>query len=312
MHNKMTIVAMAALFLVCCAAVPTAYAHEKCSLQTMVGTYVIYEKGSSLIMDPSQQPFPLHWAAALAPFANVGLVTFKPNGVGDGYYWIYVGALPHPSYDPIPDRVTITELNEDCTGKFTYVANLPGGLSATVEERFIVFDNGREFRSVPTSIQNGLPTLAWLGTGYRISKSAKTVRSCGPHTAHGTYLVNAENIIATDPKTAVADSLFIREDVSMNGAYTGTLYEKIGPVSVETAALGTYTVNPDCSFTSTLRVPEFFPDPIVIKGVFFNEGKEYYALAIDDPALPLEQQGIKFSFIYGKRIGQMPNLSSLD
>jgi hypothetical protein len=295
---------LTALLLCLWVAVPAAYAQGKCSLQTMVGTYVIYEKGSSLIMDPSQQPYPLHWAAALAPFANVGLVTFKPNGVGDGYYWIYIGALPHASYDPIPDQVTITELNENCTGKFTYVANLPGGLSATVEERFIVFDNGREFRSVPTSIQNGLPTLAWLGTGHRISKSAQPVKFCGQHTALGTYLMNAESIIANDPAMGVADSLFIRADVSLSGDWTGTLYEKIGPVSVETAALGKFTVNPDCSFTWTLKVPEFFPGEIVSKGVFFNQGKEYFSLALDDPTLPPEQQGIKFSFGWGKRIGQ--------
>ena len=66
-------------------------------------------------------------------------------------------------------------------------------------------------------------------------------------------------------------------------------------MSVETPALGTITVNPDCSFTSTLEVPEFFPGAIVLKGVFFlffYEGKEYYALAIDE--------GLPFSFAQGK------------
>ena len=50
-------------------------------------------------------------------------------------------------------------------------------------------------------------------------------------------------------------------------------------MSVETPALGTITVNPDCSFTSTLEVPEFFPGAIVLKGVFFlffYEGKDMF------------------------------------
>ena len=186
-------------------------------------------------------------------------------------------------------------MNSDCTGKLQYSVNLPG-ISATIEERFILFDEGREFRSVPTSIVGGIDTLAWIGTGHRISDSSKRVHSCGQQTAHGTYLLTAENLVATDPHTAVADTLFIREDVSLTGDYTGTLYEKIGTVSVETPALGTITVNPDCSFTGTLKVPEFFSGAIVMKGVFFNEGKEYYALTIDE--------GIPYSFAYGKRIGQ--------
>lgn len=303
MRNQITVIATAGLLLVCCLAVPAAFAQEKCNLQTLTGTYAFFEKGSSLILDPSQQPFPLHWAAALAPFANVAEITFTPESGGEGFYWIYIGAL-NGGFDPIPVHVTITEMKEDCTGKMRYSISLPGIPSATIEERIIVFDNGREFRSVPTLIENGIPTLAWTGTGHRISKSPKPVHFCGPQTAHGTYLLTAENIIAVDPKTAVADTLIIREDVSLTGDYTGTLYEKIGPVSVETPALGTVKVNPDCSFTATLKVPEFFSDAITMKGVFFNGGKEYYALAIEDLSLPPEQQGIKFSFAYGKRISQ--------
>ena len=39
-------------------------------------------------------------------------------------------------------------MNPDCTGKIRYTVNLTG-ISATIEERFFVFDEGREIRSVP-------------------------------------------------------------------------------------------------------------------------------------------------------------------
>ena len=75
------------VFLLClCAGVPAAYA-QNCSLQTMVGTYVLHEIGASHFLNPTPQPT-LHFVGATAPFADVGLVTFKPNGIGNGYYWI--------------------------------------------------------------------------------------------------------------------------------------------------------------------------------------------------------------------------------
>lgn len=290
------ILKLAALLLCLCVAVPAAYAQGICTLQTMTGSYAFYDKGSSLIVDPSQQPFPLHWAAAMAPFVAVGEVTFTPKGVGNGFYWISIGALSG-GLNPIPVQVTITEMNPDCSGKYQYSITLPG-ISATIEERFVLFDNGREFRSVPTSIVNGVPTLAWTGTGRRISKSSKPVHTCGPQTSHGTYLLTAENIVTVDPTTAVADALFIRADIALTGDYTGTLYEKFGPLPpIELPASGKFTVSPDCSFSATLDVTiQGTPVSIPIRGVFFNEGKEYYGLAIDP--------GVPYSFAQGKRIGQ--------
>jgi hypothetical protein len=109
------------LFLCLCVAVPSAYAQQQCSLQTMAGTYAMYERGSSFLLDPSQQPIPLHWAGAMATFINVGEATFSSKGVGNGFYWILIGTL-NGGLDPIPVQVTITEMNPECTGKVTYVA----------------------------------------------------------------------------------------------------------------------------------------------------------------------------------------------
>jgi hypothetical protein len=203
MTNKITMVAIAALLLCCCVVVPAAYSQQdcgsqkcaqKCSMQTITGTYAFYGKGSSLLLDPTQQPYPLHFGGAIAPFANVGLITFNRNGVGDGYYWMFVGTL-NGGYDPVPVHVTVTEMKEDCTGKYQYNVALPGIGTATIEECFFVMDNGREFRSIPFTIQNGMDSLVWLGTGHRISRSSKPPKSCRQFP--GTYVVGVENVVAS-------------------------------------------------------------------------------------------------------------------
>jgi hypothetical protein len=316
MFKRSTVLLIAGLLLSLAVTIPAAQAGEKCSLKTMAGTYVFSEKGSSSILDmnPSDQTIPIHWPGAIAPFVTVGEVTFTPDGIGDGFYWILVGSLTGGS-DPIPVQVTIFEMNPDCTGKFRYWIDLPGAPSATlIEERFVAFDDGSEFRSVPSLIgPTGIPTLAWTGTGHRIRKSGEHFESfeqgnsCGPRTAHGTYLLTAENIVNFGPAppspfadTGFADALLIREDVSITGNYTGTLYEKLGPASIDKLSVfGKYNVYSDCSFSSTLNFyvagnPTLVT--IVIKGVFFNEGKEYFALAIDE--------GVPYSFAQGKRISK--------
>ena len=285
---------LTALLLCFCIAVPALHAKNTCSLQTLVGTYAVYEKGASSFLNlappPSQFPF---FSGITAPFVNVGELTFSPQGVGTGFYWIKVGAL-NGGFDPILDSVTVTELNPDCTGKIKYTASF-SGLSANIEERIFVFDEGREIRSVPTSIQQGIDTLAWFGVWRRINKSSQPAHSCGPQTAHGTYLLTAENIVNTEQGN-VADALFIREQVSWNGDYTGTLYEKLGSLSVDGLPVtGRYEVNPDCSFTNVMVVPIQGVDvTVTMKGVFYNRGHDFYALAMD-----LE---VPYSFIEGKRI----------
>lgn len=293
-----------ALLLCLCVAVPAVYAQANCSLQTMVGTYAMHELGASHYLDTTTQAN-LHFVGATAPFANVGLVTFKPNGVGTGYYWIFAGAL-NGGFDRIPVEVTITELNRDCTGKFAYVAPLPGGLGASIEERFVLFDNGREFRSIPATIQNGIGTLAWVGSGYRISKSSSAPTFCGQHTALGTYVLDIQNMIVDEagpPPMAIADTVLIRQSVSMTGDYKGRMFEKYADHAPVTAKVeGKITVNPDCSFSSTLLIPEYYVS-ILGNGVFFDQGKEFYMLVPGDPVLPLDQQWLKYSFVHGKRVG---------
>jgi len=303
---------LATLFMCLYFAAAAAYAEEKCSLQSFAGTYVAHEKGSTTIIDlfsigvvspaPGAPATPPAWIApGLVPFVNVSQVTFTPEGVGEGYFWIWAGSVA-ATLDPIPVHITITQMNEDCTGKWQYT--LPNG--ATIEERFILFDNGREYRTVPTILgRPGIPTLAWIGTGHRISQGSAPVTSCGPQTAHGRYLLACENLVRSGlyPQMAVADTFLLQSYIAMSGDYTGMLYEKFGASSIELPVNGTMTVNPDCSLNDTLNIPGI-SSTVILKGAFFNEGKDYYAMGILNPNRLPNDQNIKFSFCQGTRTGQ--------
>jgi hypothetical protein len=289
-----------AVLVGCLGIAPAAHAQGKCSLKTFAGTYVSFERGSSLTIDlesqgvflpiPNAPKNPLAWEArGIVPFVNIAQVTYTPDGVGNGYFWMFAGTAG-ATLDPVPLQIIVTELNEDCTGKFQYT--LPN--EVTIVERFIVFDNGRQYRSIPSS--GGIPTLAWIGNGQRIAKPSELVHSCGPQTAHGTYLMTCENILrsAYYPTKAVADTLMLRMDVSMGGDYSGLLYERYGKEFIDARpSWGTINVSPDCSFTATLSIEK--AGTLQERGLFFNEGKEFYGMGIN-------LDGIKYSFCQGTRI----------
>lgn len=225
----------------------------------------------------------------------------KPGGVGEGFYWIRVGSL-NGGLDPVPVEITVTEFNADCTGKFSYSINPAGQPEpSAITERFILVDNGREFRSVPTSIVNGITPLTWLGEGHRISKPGELLSNCGPQTAAGSYVQSVENLVQFGANPIFSDALLMRTDVSMSGDYTGTLYEKLGPGgNIMLPVSGTITVNPDCSYESTLNLSiQGTPVSIGIRGVYFDEGKGFYGLQ-------MSTGGTLFSFGQGERITEQP------
>lgn len=287
---------VAAALLVCLgAAAPAALAQKPCSMDSFAGTYAFSERGSSAIFDPSSQPYPFHWAGAYAPFVTVGEVTMKPGGVGEGFYWIRVGSF-NGGADPIPVEITVSEVNADCTGKFHYDVNVTGS-PTTIEERFILFDNGREFRTIPTSTT--LPTVVWIGEGHRIAKPGEPLDICGPQTARGNYVWAYENLVQFDPSTPIfSDTLLLNLNVTMSGDYTGMLYEKLGPTgNIVLPASGTITVNKDCLFAATLNLTiQDTPVSIDIRGVYYDEGKEAFGLAVSTG-------GTEYSYGQGKRVG---------
>jgi hypothetical protein len=286
-----------AVLLIClCLAIPAAHAQGPCTLQTITGTYAFSARGSSAILDPSSEPYPYHWAGALAPFAAIGEVTMGPDGHGAGYYWIRIGSF-NTLPDATPVQMTITEINEDCSGKWQFGFNLLG-TPYTIEERFIMFDNGREFRSIPTV--TGVPTMTWVAEGHRIRKPGESPDTCGPQTANGSYLMAADNLVRMGSNPIFSDAVLLRVGISMTGDATGTLYEKMGPTgNIQLPVWGTFNVNPDCSFASTLNAIVLDkPTSIPIRGVFFDGGKKFYGLNVNPKAV-----GTQFSVGEGQRIG---------
>lgn len=285
-----------AVTLLCTCAVAGAFAQGPCTLQTIAGTYAFYEKGSSAILDPNSQPYPYHWAGAIAPFISLGEVTISPNGTGEGFYWIRIGSF-NSGADATPFQVAVTELNEDCTGKWQFDFTLMG-TTYTIEERFVLFDNGRQLRSVPTI--TGIPTMAWIGEGHRISKPGESLANCGPHTARGTYVLSTENLVRMGTNPIFADAALLKLNFLNGGNVTGTLYEKLGiKGDIQLPVWGTISVNPDCSFDSALNVVvQGVPSVIPMRGVFMDEGKKLYGLNVNSRAV-----GTQYSFGQGERIG---------
>jgi len=300
MTSKRIAVSVVGLLALLCSAVPTAQAQAPCSVQTFTGTYAFYERGSSSIFDANSQPYPFHWSGAYAPFVTVGEVTAGPDGIGHGFFWIRVGSF-NGGLEPIPLETTITEMNEDCTGKVRAEFTLPGNPEPTIiVERFILFDNGREYRAVPTEIVNGAPTLAWIMEGHRISKPDEPLKTCGPQTAHGTYVWTVENLVRFSTTNPIfSDAVLLRENVLMTGDYTGTLYEKLGPTGdIELPTSGKITVNADCSFTANLDlVIQGNSVTAPIRGVFFDQGKKAFGLNMNTDPI-----GTQFSFGEAVRI----------
>lgn len=291
---KVNIFAAAAVLVCLSIAAPAAKAQETCSLKTMAGTYAFQEKGMSAIVDLTSAPAPTHWAAALAPFATVGEVTFGPDGKGKVYYWIQLGSHT-ASPDPIVADVTVTEMNADCTGKFTY----PSPFGGTIVERFIVFNNGREARSI--RIVPGNP-VTWVNFTHRIRSAGEPVNFCGPQSLKGHYVITTQNIVqdvvSPDPNKAYADTTLFDIDVSMSGEYTGKLYEALGPYPLEASVTGTLTVNRDCTFSGpmTITAEGFPPTTLQIRGVIFNQGKEFYSLGFGAP--------LEYGVGHGERTGK--------
>jgi hypothetical protein len=300
MRDKAPNIVIAFLLFCLGVAVPVAQGQGPCNLATFTGTYAFFDRGSSSIFDANSQPYPLHWAGAYAPFVTVGEVTMGPGGVGDGFYWIRLGSLNGGS-SPIPVQVTITEMNEDCTGKFSYQLNLPGVSGATtVTERFMLIDNGREFRSIPADIENGVSTLTWIGEGHRISRPGEALNTCGPQTANGSYLQPVENLTQFSSDVPIfSGAVLLHYNVSISGDFTGTLYEKLGPTgNLVFPFSGTIVVNPDCSYASSIYVNVYgTPVTIATRGLFFDQGKKLYGLQVSSG-------GTQYSFGQGVRVGQ--------
>lgn len=102
-----------------------------------------------------------------------------------------------------------------------------------------------------------------------------------------------------DPSTPIfSDTLLLNLNVTKSGDYTGMLYEKLGPTgNIVLPASGTITVNKDCLSAATLNLTiQDTPVSIDIRGVYYDEGKEAFGLAVSTG-------GTEYSYGQGQRVG---------
>lgn len=250
------------------------------------GTYAFSSKGASLHVANSYEMapgFPLHWSASIAPVFLAGVFTLEPDGVAEGFYWIFAGWL-NGGLVPVPWSAEFSELSADGTVTVEYEVTLPGAPPAVVRELIAIVDNGREMISIAT--QTGIPTATWSTTAHRIGPaSAGTL--CAPQDLTGRYLLRCSGLDAIDPGAAemFASESLILVTIGKKGAYTGTWHTKIGWYYGTTPVAGELTVDSDCVVEGTLTSPDFPGMTVLQRGVLYDGGRRGYLLplAIDTP-----------------------------
>jgi hypothetical protein len=121
----------------------------------------------------------------------------------------------------------------------------------------------------------------------------------GPAPAHGPFLLTVENLVQCSSDAPIfSDAVLSRYDVSMNGHFTGTLYEKLGSIgNLAFPASGTIVLNPDCSYASRLyRNICGTPVTIDTRSGYFDQGEKLYWLQAS-------HGGTQYSFEQGQRVG---------
>ncbi len=257
----------------------------------------IQDRGASTaILNPSAEPWILHWDAKYAPLGLVGMVTIRKDGTGEGFWW-EINGTANGGLTKTAFSLTTSELNSDCTGFFEYVYTFAGE-EHTNREWFVVLDNGREVRGI--SQAGGLPTGVWRTIAHRVSNGVAPVTTFGQRNMPGDYLLSCEGIEALPiPAPSIFASVgFSRIHISLSGDFAGSAHSKIGPVATPPAGFdvsGHFTVNPDGTIEGALNVAEVPGVTNLARGVLFDEGKRGFLI----PLLNEVEGGPSIPQIYG-------------
>jgi hypothetical protein len=209
---------------------------RNCSAATLQGKYGSLEQGTVIVdLGP---PFP----APPWPVALTAIDTYDGRGNVSGRYWASFGGIP------VSGTLTGTyTVYPDCTYSDTIT---PAGEPASHRVGTITGDGmGQELHTIYTD--------AWLvafGTARRGPPWA-----CSLSTLKGTYEVFGEgtDTSMTIPIPGFPSPPFPAAHVGVftadgTGHFSGKDFEKVDVVTAPTTFTATYTVNPDCTMSSTI------------------------------------------------------------
>ena len=248
---------------------------QKCSNQTVLGTYAFQISGSVLAGAPPSPASPLTTNAVHRDNVMIGIVTYRPDGIISGFYWQANGS--QATLSKLPWQAVYT-VNEDCTGYYEYSTPLA---DKPVRENFFVLNGGYEIHMMLASdaaeVGAKMPfaLMNYSGVAYRITR--QMAPHCSRYMALGTkYNIQCNGSMLQDVSNmgglmVLSTSSLINIKVGWDANVTGDHMVKVGPTLKDFNVTGAMNVNEDCtgdadfiysdpSFTGTVKVRTVFYD----------------------------------------------------
>jgi hypothetical protein len=271
---KWTCVVLVAVAMVGTAGVAAA-SPPACSARTIAGTYAAIIYGNLFVgtqdlrtLDPASVPDPA-MAPPLMPGAQLGLLTFEPDGTVHGKVWPGFGAMWWPGL-PLTGTVTV---NPDCTAELVYPPVIGGdGFNA---ETLVIFDNGREIRGISKQVVVA-PPLAFISEYHRVEgREAGGSPGVTPRTA-GSWVMTCTGFTPVQTPggmIGLSAAMLAHFEVNPAGSLTGRAVHKVGPHYVDQAITGTLTGNADGTLDGLLDMRPDLPFVYSAKGLLYDEGR---------------------------------------
>jgi len=251
-----------------------------CSTRTIAGTYAAVIHGNLFVgtadmrtLDPASVPDPA-MAPPLMPAAQVGMLTFAPDGTVTGRVWPGFGTM---WWSDLPFEGTVT-VNPDCTGELIYPPAV-GGEGFNIEA-LVILDNGREIRGISKQMPLA-PPLAFISEYHRVGgREAGASQGVTPQT-RGSWVMTCTGFTPMETPSgtvSLSTSMLAYFEVDANGALTGRAVHKVGPGFVDQGVTGTLTGNLDGTLDGLLDMRPELPFVFSAKGVLYDEWRRGAAM----------------------------------
>lgn len=109
-------------------------------------------------------------------------------------------------------------------------------------------------------------------------------KGCSNASLYGTFSYKVTGVLTAPPSLAGPFATVGAQTFDGNGNTTATAWASQNGSIVQVSAMGTYTVNPDCTGTMTIQVNVLSPPMVIPPTQYFfvleNDGTEFQALSL--------------------------------